>query len=231
MAALPGLPAAKLQTSFTTMIRLKYLFIASLILLFNSGYAQLPIPAENPDDWLLAFVDVETTGLQPGYHEMIDIGIIYTDLDGNEKDRLFLRILPDHPERTSEGARSANAFSVERWNSLGALSKSAVVDTLIRFHHSVAGKKNVLLVAFNSHFDTTFLNHLFDDVGKSWRELYYYYVLDIPSMAWSKGIRLLHGQKLSDYFGIQDEPRVAEEHTGITGADLNLRLYREIISE
>lgn len=178
---------------------------------------------------MLAFIDVETTGLQPGYHEMVDIGIIYTDLDGNEKERLFLRIQPDHPERTSEGARKVNAFSVERWDSLGALSKSAAVDSLLSFHQSVAGEKNVLLVAFNSHFDTAFLDHLFRDVERSWRELYYYYVLDIPSMAWSKGIRLLHGQKLSDYFRIQDEPRVAEEHTGITGADLNVRLYREIL--
>ena len=54
-------------------------------------------PDAAPDDWLLAFVDVETTGLTPGYHEMIDIGIVMTDLAGAELGELFLRIQPEHP--------------------------------------------------------------------------------------------------------------------------------------
>lgn len=68
-----------------------------------------PWPTEAPDDWLLAFVDVETTGLIPGYHEMIDIGIAMTDLDGVELGSLFIRIQPEHPERTEAGARAVNA--------------------------------------------------------------------------------------------------------------------------
>ena len=63
-------------------------------------------PHEHPDEWLLAFVDVETTGLKPGYHEMIDIGIVMTDLDGNGLGDLFIRIQPEHPERTEDGARA-----------------------------------------------------------------------------------------------------------------------------
>ncbi len=35
-------------------------------------------PSEAPNDWLLAHIDVETTGLLPGYNEMIDIGIVMT---------------------------------------------------------------------------------------------------------------------------------------------------------
>ena len=31
-----------------------------------------------PDQWLLAHIDVETTGLLPGHHEMIDVGIVMT---------------------------------------------------------------------------------------------------------------------------------------------------------
>ena len=56
-------------------------------------------PQDAPDDWLLAFIDVETTGLLPGYHEIIDIGIAMTDLDGNLLDTLFLRVKPTHPGR------------------------------------------------------------------------------------------------------------------------------------
>jgi len=46
-------------------------------------------PHEAPGDWLLAHIDVETTGLIPGYHEMIDMGLVYTTLDGSMQDSFF----------------------------------------------------------------------------------------------------------------------------------------------
>jgi len=61
------------------------------------AHAQSGSPAAAPDDWALAFLDVETTGLVPGYHEMIDLGLVMTDLDGGVIDSLFIRIQPEHP--------------------------------------------------------------------------------------------------------------------------------------
>ncbi len=185
-------------------------------------------PTENPAGWLLAFVDVETTGLVPGYHEMIDLGLVMTDLDGGPLDSLFLRIQPEHPDRVSEGARDVNAFDAEHWLRLGALTPAAAIDSLARFHHRVASDRTVLLVAFNSWFDTAFLDHLFRSQGSSWRTLYHYFVLDVPSMAWAMGYRDLTGGELARRFGVADEPHVAEDHTGITGAMLNVRIYRAL---
>lgn len=185
-------------------------------------------PASEPEAWQLAFVDVETTGLVPGWHEMIDLGVVMTDLDGRALDSLFIRVQPSHPERTAEGARAVNAFDAERWRELGALAPSAAVDSLRAFHRRVAGDGPVLLVAFNSQFDAAFLDHLFRAEGASWRELYHYFVLDIPSMAWALGYRGLTGAALAERLGVEDEPHVAEEHTGITGARLNARLYRAL---
>jgi DNA polymerase III alpha subunit (gram-positive type) len=190
--------------------------------------AQGGSPASAPDDWLLAFLDVETTGLVPGYHEMIDLGLVMTDLDGSPIDSLFIRIQPDHPERISEGARDVNAFDAGRWSEIGALSHAAAVDSLGSFHRRVAGNRTVILVAFNSWFDAAFLDHLFRSQDSSWRTLYHYFVLDIPSMAWAMGYRDLTGAELSRRLGVEDEPHVAEEHTGITGAMLNVRLYRAL---
>ncbi|HSM07628.1 MAG TPA: 3'-5' exonuclease [Gemmatimonadota bacterium] len=185
-------------------------------------------PASRPEAWRLAFVDVETTGLVPGWHEMIDLGVVMTDLDGRALDSLFIRIQPSHPERTADGARAVNAFDAERWRQLGALAPAAAVDSLRAFHRRVAGSGPVLLVAFNSQFDAAFLDHLFRAEGASWRELYHYFVLDIPSMAWALGYRELTGAALADHLGVEDEPHVADEHTGITGARLNARLYRAL---
>jgi hypothetical protein len=150
--------------------------------------------------------------------------IILTDVDGIELDRLFVRIQPDHPERTSDGARAVNAFDETRWRELGALSPAEAVAEIVEFHHRRHEGRAVLLVAFNSHFDAAFIDHLFKANAASWRELYHYFI----SMAWSRGLRQLDGSALAEALGVDDEPRVADQHTGITGAELNVRIYRAL---
>ena len=44
----------------------------------------------------------------PGHHEMIDFGVVMTDLDGAELGELFIRLQPEHPERTDNGARAVH---------------------------------------------------------------------------------------------------------------------------
>lgn len=186
-------------------------------------------PAETPDNWLLAHIDVETTGLVPGYHEMIDMGIIITDLKGNEVDRLFLRIMPDHPERTAPGARAVNGFSIELWNERGFVTSSEAVEQMVAFHKRVARNKDVLFVGYNAWFDISFVDHLFRATGRTWRELYHYFVLDLPSMAWGLGIYDLGGQGMSDKLQIVPETSDPLKHTGITGAASNVEVYRAIL--
>ena len=150
---------ASVTRSYRSVRRCVLLALA-LTALSAANAQELLWPHEAPGDWLLAFVDVETTGLLPGHHEMIDIGIVITDLDGAELDELFVRIQPEHPERTSEGARAVNAFDEDRWRELGALSTDAAISLIVGFHKEIAGDRNVLMVAFNSHFDASFLDQL-----------------------------------------------------------------------
>ena len=186
-------------------------------------------PLEAPDDWLLAHIDVETTGLLPGYHEMIDIGLVITDLEGKILDSLFLRIQPLRPDNISEGAYNVNAFDPDKWSALGAIHPIAAVDSILSFHRRVAGDKSVLMVAYNCQFDAAFLDHLFRTGNKTWREMYHYYILDIPSMAWGLGLTDLSSEKLMTLYDIKDEPHIAELHTGITGAMVNVRLYKALL--
>ncbi|MHB8837593.1 MAG: 3'-5' exonuclease [Gemmatimonadaceae bacterium] len=194
----------------------------------DSAVPTSSVPADEPDQWLLAHLDVETTGLVPGYHEMIDAGFVITDLDGKVLDTLFIRIQPEHPERLSPGAARVNGFDAAKWTTLGALTTRQAVDTIIAFNKRAAGNKHVLLVAFNSQFDTAFLDQLMRREGRSWRELYHYFVLDIPSMAWALGYRELTNGALAKRLGVADEPRVAAAHTGVTGAMLNVRIYQAL---
>ena len=186
------------------------------------------LPSTEPERWRLAHIDIETTGLVPGYHEAIDVGVVITDLEGDVVDSMFVRVLPEHPERAAPGAVRVNGFSEARWRELGALTRSQAVDSLFAFHARSNRGYHVLMTSFNSQFDTAFLDQLMRSQGRSWRELYHYFVLDIPSMAWSRGYRDLTNGGLARKLGVMDEPRTAEQHTGLTGALLNVRIYRAL---
>jgi hypothetical protein len=47
-------------------------------------------------------------------------------------------------------------------------------------------------------------------------------------MAWALGYRDLTNGDLARRLGVADEPRVAQDHTGITGAMLNVRIYQAL---
>lgn len=194
----------------------------------------MDLPYGKPSDWLIAFVDVETTGLTPGYHEMVDAGIVMADLEGNEVDSFFERIMPEHPERASDDALSCNGFSIKRWEKNGAVSKGEAVEKIIQFYMNAAGDgtqidKNVIFCAYNESFDHPFLDHLFRSADQPIRQLHHY-TMDLPSIAWGMGITNLHCNKVADRLNVKDEPKVSKgddpwEHTGLTGAKLNKRIY------
>jgi DNA polymerase III epsilon subunit-like protein len=202
-----------------------------IALLFTPlAHAQIAWPPTNPDRWIMAHVDVETTGLDPAFHEMIDIGMIYTDLDGEELGRLYVRIMPGHPGRIDEGARAVNAFDVDYWKKHGAVSEEEAVKQIVAFHEKMRGDKQVLFTAYNVWFDQSFTTALFERHGVKWRDLFFYHVLDIPSMAWGQGLTHLKGTDLSAALGIPDETRIPVEHTGITGAAFNVEVYKALLA-
>ncbi|MBY6205800.1 exonuclease domain-containing protein [Halomonas denitrificans] len=207
-------------------------FAASLLLLLCGGlHAQTPWPDAAPDVWGLAILDVETTGLEPGHHEMIDIGLIYTTLDGTELDRLFLRIHPRHPERAGEIARSINGYSETRWKALGAVEPAMAVQRILEVHERQAEHRRFILTAYNAPFDQAFLDALLDRHGSSVRDLYTYFVLDLPSMAFGLGVPALVNARVAERFGIEPETDDPLEHTGLSGAEWNLALYRAMRAE
>jgi len=187
--------------------------------------------ASRPEAWRLMFVDMETTGLVPGWHEPIDVGLVLTDLSGVPTDSLYLKVQPEHPERLSEHAHELNGFEVERWQREGALRPSAVADSIILFRERSAAGKSVALVSINVAFNTAFLDGLFRDSDRSWRELFFWQPLDVPSMAWALGHREVSRFTLPAALGVPGEPDDTLEQTGATGASLAARLYRALLAE
>jgi DNA polymerase III epsilon subunit-like protein len=201
-----------------------------LLALSVNAVAQSPWPDADPDGWGLAILDVETTGLEPGHHEMIDIGMIYTTLDGEELGRLFLRIHPRHPERAGEIARSINGYSEARWAGLDALDPADAAERILAFHRDHADPRRFILTAYNAPFDRAFLDAFLVRHGASVRDLYTYFVLDLPSMAFGLGATALVNDRVAARFGVEPETDDPLEHTGLSGAEWNLALYRAMLA-
>ncbi|MBI3004978.1 MAG: hypothetical protein HYY49_06130 [Ignavibacteriales bacterium] len=178
---------------------------------------------------MLAFLDVETTGLTPGYHEIVNLGIVLSDLEGNEKSRILLYLQPNHPDRATPEAVAINGFDLKLWKSLRAVTPQKAVDSLVSFYKTQTDGKRVLMVAYNSQFDAAFMNHLFREAGRNLSEIHYYFVLDVPSMAWILGLRDLKANEIAKKFKIPATSSVPIEHHGLGCADLNIRLYRELV--
>ncbi len=216
------------------MIQHPLRYLAALMTLIwlpgTAPVAQAPWPDQAPDGWGLAILDVETTGLRPGYHEMVDLGVIYTTPDGKELDRLFVRILPRHPERAGDKARSINGFSESRWETLNALAPDAAVARFLRFHDRAGSDRRFILTAYNAPFDRAFLDALLRENGSSVDDLYTYFVLDLPSMAFGLGATALANDRVADRFGIAPETSDPMRHTGMSGAEWNLSLYRAMLA-
>lgn len=214
------------------MTRLPSLILAVLMVLVSwmPAGAQTAWPDARPDGFVMAHVDIETTGLDPGFHEMTDIGMVFTDVDGRELGRLYVRIMPPHPERIDPGARAVNGFDVDYWRANGAVDEAEATALILAFHSRIAAGRTVMFTAYNAWFDQGFLSAMLARNGAAWRDLFHYHVLDIPSMAWGQGLRQTRGSGVAEALGVPDETRVPIEHTGITGADFNVSVYRALLA-
>ena len=203
--------------------------LAAALLTVLPGAASTPATKPPPPPAIIALVDVETTGLDPTFHEMVDLGAVYIRPDGEVLGRFFVRILPPHPDRIDAGAAAVNGFSLARWRDGGAVDEVEAVRHWREFHGRVSGASPVTFGAFNAWFDQAFTDALLRRHGSSWRALFHYQILDLPSMAWAQGARDLGNDALAARYGIAAETHDPLRHTGGSGVDFNLALYKAIL--
>jgi DNA polymerase III alpha subunit (gram-positive type) len=195
------------------------------------AHGQTLSPARAPAQWVMAHLDVETTGLVPGHHEIVDIGVVYTTLDGEVLDRWYRRVMPRHPERTSPEAAKINGFAPDVWKKLGALEPSRAVDLLLTFERDRFPGQRLVRVAYNSKFDAAFMDQLLREHGQVLDQPNTsYYWLDVPSMAWMMGYRPLEHGDLGQELGVEPKSNVPLEHTGLGCAEYNVRVYRALLA-
>lgn len=143
-------------------------------------------------DLPLAFIDLETTGTNPGVHEILEIGIVLAKQTNDphepliETGRHSFKVAPAHLDSADPKALQINHYDPIEWKDARPfLDVSKELDVLLKGH---------IFVAQNVAFDVGFLARAYESVGKSLDTVVYYHKLDLASIAigtsyWDKSYR------------------------------------------
>lgn len=106
---------------------------------------------------LMVAIDFETTGLEPGFHEIIQIGIVPLNSDfcpNTELRPFYHNLAPKYPERQQAGAGQVHKLNLEDLI-LHSPSSERVADLLVDWWHSLDLPENKTLVplGFNWEFE------------------------------------------------------------------------------
>ena len=204
----------------------------ALLILFFLLHCSNCYSGETKESSLYAIVDVETTGLNPNYHEMIDIGIIIINQNLEIKGQYFSKVLPSFPERIDPMAQNINGFDLQRWTQEEAISEEELINQMNIFLNNYIGKP--IFIAFNSWFDSGFVRNLLNEHDYKFNDWFDYRILDIPSIALACGYFPKtpdFNEKLATLLEVQPETKDPLKHTGESGVNFNYALLRSLMNQ
>ena len=176
----------------------------------------------------LAFIDTETTGLDPDKHEVIQIGCVLakqvwngTTLTLEHIDEFELKIKPDHIETAEPQALRVNGYNEADWIFGYSLPEAMKI---------FADKtKDAIFVAHNACFDYMYIEKAFRKVGIE--NPMHYHKLDTISMAFAKlgydnTVEKFSLRNLCEFYGIENK----NAHTALSDARALFHLYEKIVN-
>ncbi|MDB5254857.1 MAG: Exonuclease RNase and polymerase [Candidatus Nomurabacteria bacterium] len=170
----------------------------------------------------LAFIDVETTGLDNDKAEIIELGLVLAKLKDNELiviDQLDLKILPQHIETAEPAALRVNGYNEADW-----MFAVSLEDAMKSFADKTDG---AVFVAHNVTFDYGFIERAFKSTGVE--NKMHYHKLDTIAIAFA----MLHDQDdinrfslkaLTEYFGIENK----KAHSAFADAYATYEVFKKL---
>ncbi|MDD3694180.1 MAG: 3'-5' exonuclease [Candidatus Pacebacteria bacterium] len=174
----------------------------------------------------LAFIDIETTGLSPEKHEIIEIGIVIAKqqdgIVGDVLEEIELKIKPERIDEAEAEALSINGYSEAGW--LFAMSLEQAMNVFAE------KTKDCIMVAHNVSFDWSFLSRAFYTTGVE--NKMFYAKLDTISFAFAKFFNDKEITKfnlgfLCEHYGIENN----NAHTALSDARATYSLYRKMTEQ
>lgn len=169
----------------------------------------------------LAITDIETTGLDPIGHEIIEIGLVLADQKTLEiREQWTVKIQPEHIETAEPEALAVNGYKAEEWVDAYKLKLA------MKFYQKKT--TDAIFVAHNVTFDWSFIYEAFSKCDLT--STMDYHRLDLFSIAWGihpQGLMKYNLVALCEHFGIPKEP---DPHKAINGAIAALEVLRKLRS-
>ena len=168
----------------------------------------------------LAFIDIETTGLNVLEHEIIEIGCVITNHKLKILDEFEIKIQPEHIERANSTSLKVNHYNEEEWGGAVTLDEA-----LKNFSKRVEGS---IMVGQNVAFDSGFLEY--NLARLKIKNTLHYHRLDTISIAWAK----LHRDKKIEHFSLREmckhfKIKNEHPHSALSDARATYLLYKKLI--
>lgn len=170
----------------------------------------------------LAFLDIETTGLNPFWHDVLEVAYIREFGNGDIRETHFS--LPIDMERADEGALKVNRYH-SRKAELAAI-QTTPARAARRMQVELDG---CTIVGANPAFDATFLRYLIWQKTMS-EPTWYYRLIDLNTLGtgWAKYPNILRTEALAEEFGV---PIPDGYHTALVDARWNREVYHAILDD
>lgn len=170
----------------------------------------------------IVIVDIETSGLDPERHEILEIGaVIFDSKTLAIIDALDLRVKPEHPETGDARAFAVNGYNAEEW--------ADCMDLKLALYMFKVRTEGATFCAHNAIFDWSFLLKASEKTGVALH--FDYHKLDLLSIAWAKipheKVQSWSLKTICAYLGIPPEPKL---HRGLQGAMKEYEVYRTLMT-
>lgn len=170
----------------------------------------------------LAFFDIETTGLDHNQHEIIEMGLVLTDVNPTKVlTEWEAKVKPLHLERAEPEALRINRYNPADW--LFALDLKPALEALME------KAADATIITHNITFDWAFLQAALAQTGVPNR--LHFHRLDLMSIAYAKlykdpRVERFSLRSLAEYFNITNERAHAALADTQTAYQIFLRLMQ-----
>lgn len=168
----------------------------------------------------IAIIDLETTGLNPKVHEIIEVGMVIVEQPAlNIIETYEAKVKPLNIKTATPEALAINGYNEEEWRN--ALEIKEVLNQIVN------KTQGCIICNHNVSFDWSFLLEGFDKYGITHK--FDYHMFDIASMIWLKlsatDLPKLNLNGTAQYLGIAPEPTT---HRALNGAMVAYKVLRKL---